>query len=77
MTPGKIQDPEGTKKVMIFFKTAVRVILNVQRQPFEVVCFGDIGSGRLRVQSIATTAGNHGPALQGRIVILINKPRMY
>ncbi len=57
MTPGRIQDPEGAKTVVVSFKTAAGAILAVQRQAYKIVCFRDIDSGRLRVDTSATIGG--------------------
>jgi len=77
MTPGRIQDPEGAKTVVVSFKTAAGAILVVQRQTFKIVSFMDTNSGRLRVDTAATTGGRHDMNKHGRRVILIYKAHMY
>jgi hypothetical protein len=51
MTPGRIQDPEGAKAVVVSFKIAAGAILAVRRQPYKIACFEDIDIGRLRVDT--------------------------
>ena len=78
MTPGRIQDPEGAKIVVVSFKTAVGAILAVQRQTYKmVISFKDINSGRRRVDTAATTGGKHDMNKQGRRAIFICKAHMY
>ena len=61
MTPGRIQDSEGAKGVVISFKSATGAILAVKGQPFKIGCFSDIVSGRLRVDPDATAGGRQDP----------------
>ena len=77
MTPGRIQDPEGAKTVVVSFKTAAGAILAVQRQTFKIVCFKDTDNGRLRVDTTTTIEGKQDSAKHGRRVILIYKSHMY
>jgi hypothetical protein len=77
MTSGRIQDPEGAKTFVISFKTAAGAILAVHRQTYKIVSFRDINSGRLRVDTAATTGGKQDMNKQGRRVILIYKAHMY
>jgi hypothetical protein len=77
MTPGRIKDPEGAKTVVVSFKTATGAILAVHRQTYKIVSFRDINSGRLRVDTAATTGGKQDMQKQGRRVILIYKAHMY
>ncbi len=69
MTPGRIQDPEGAKIMVIFFKTTPGAISAVQRQTFKIVCFRDAINDRLKVDMDSTTGGKQNPALQGSRVI--------
>ena len=57
MTPGRVQDQEGAKTVVVSFKTAAGAILAVERQTYKIVSFRDINTGRLRVDTAATTGG--------------------
>ncbi len=77
MTPGRIQDPEGAKIVLVPLKTATGAILAVQRQTYKIVSFRDNGSGRLKVDTTATIGGKQNMHKQGRRVILIQKAHMY
>jgi hypothetical protein len=77
MTPGKIQDPERVKTIVVSFKTAAGAITSIQRQTVRFVCLTDRVSGRLRIDMAATTGGKQNPALQGRRVLLIYKTHMH
>jgi len=77
MTPGRVQDPEGAKIVVVSFKTAAGAIIAVQRQTLKIVCFRDVDNGRLRVDTATTTGGKQDMSKQGRRVILIYKSHMY
>ena len=77
MTPGRIQDPEGVKTVVISFKTTAGGVATIHKQTYKIVCFGDATGGRLRVDPTATTGGKQDPSKQGRKIILIYKSYMY
>ena len=77
MTPGRIQDPEGAKTVVVSFKTAAGSILVVHRKTYKIVCFRDVDTGRLRVHTSATIGGKQDMNKQGRKVILIYKAHMH
>ncbi len=77
MTPGRIQDPEGAKTVVVSFKTATGAIVDVQRSTFKIFCFKDVDTGRLRADTTATTGGKNDMRKHGRIVILIYRAHMY
>jgi hypothetical protein len=77
MTPGRIQDPEEAKVVIISFKTAAGALAAIHRQTFIIVCFKDTTRGRLRVNAKATTRGKEYPSKQGLRSILIYRSHMY
>ena len=77
MTPGRIQDPEGAKTVVIFFKTTAGSVAAIHNQPYTIVCFGDAVGGILRVDAAGTARGKQNPSKQGRRIILIYKSYMY
>jgi hypothetical protein len=77
MTPGRIQDREGAKILVISFKIAAGAVATVHMQTFKIVCFGDVVGGRLRVDTTTTTRGKQVPNKQGRKSILIYKSHMY
>ena len=69
MTLGRIQDPEGAKTVVVSFKTATGAILAVQRHTYKIVCFRDIDSGQLKVDTTTTIGGKQDMSKHGRMVI--------
>ena len=73
MTPGRIQNPEGGKTVVMSFKTAAGAVATVHKQTFKIVCFGDAVGGRLRLDTVATSREKHDPSKEGRVIILIYK----
>jgi hypothetical protein len=73
MTPGKIQDPEGAKAVIISFKTTSRTFAAIHKQTYKIVYFKDATRGRLRVDVAAPTGGKHDPSKQVLRSILIYK----
>ncbi len=77
MTPGRLQDPERAKTIVVSLKTAAGAILAIQRQTYKIVCFRDTNNGRLRVDTTTTVGGNQDPTKQGRRVIMIYKAHMY
>jgi hypothetical protein len=77
MNPGRIQDPEGAKTVIISFKRAVEGVAAIHRQTCEIVRFKNTSRGRLRVDEATTKRGKWGPAKHDRRSILIYKPHMY
>ena len=76
MTPGRIQDPEGAKNVIISFKTTAGAEAAIHRQTFKIGCFKDTPRGRLRVDTQATSGGKHDPTKQGLRGILIYRSHM-
>jgi len=77
MTPGRIQDPEGAKNVIISFKTSAEVVASIHRQTFRLVCFKDTSGGRLRVDTHATSGGKQDLSKQGLRSILLYMSHMY
>ena len=77
MKPDRIQNPEGAKTVVVYFKTAAGAILVVHRQTYKIVSFKDNDNGRLRVDTSATIGGKQDMNKQSRMVILIYKAHMY
>ncbi len=63
MIPGRIQDPEGAKAIVITFKTTTGAIAAIQRHTLRFVYFVDKESGRLMTDTTATTGGKQNPAL--------------
>jgi hypothetical protein len=55
MPLGRIYDSEGANTHVISFKLATGAIQAVQRHTYEIVCFGDMVSGRLKIDTEATT----------------------
>ena len=41
MTPGRIQDPEGAKTVVMSFKSAAGTVATIHKQTYKIVCFAD------------------------------------
>ena len=62
---------------MVAFKTSTGAILEVQRQTYKIVCFRDIDSGRLRVDTTTITGRKQDMSKQGRRVTLIYKAHIY
>ena len=58
---------------MVSFMTAAGAILAVQRQTYKIVCFKDVDSGPLILDTSATIGGKQGMNRQGRKVIMIYK----
>jgi hypothetical protein len=77
MTPGRIQDPEGAKTIVVSFKSAVGAITTIQRQTLRFVCYSNTNIGRLKIDMASTTGGKHNPSLLGRRVMLIYKSHMH
>jgi hypothetical protein len=57
MPPGRIQDPEGAKTIVVSFKIAAAAITTIQRQTRRFVCFSDKDNGRLKIDMAATFGG--------------------
>jgi hypothetical protein len=45
MAPCRIQDPEGSNKVVISFNTVAGAIIDVQRDTYKIVSGGRLASG--------------------------------
>jgi hypothetical protein len=55
MTPGRIQDPEGYKTIVVSFKTAAGAITTIQRHTLRFVCYSDTNNERLKIDMATTT----------------------
>ncbi len=62
---------------MASFRTAAGALLAVQRQTYKIVCFKDIDTGRLIVDTTSKIGGKQDINKQGRRVILIYKAHMH
>ena len=76
MTPCRIQDPEGTKRIVVSFKIAAGAITAIQRQTLKFVCF-DKDRERLRIDMVVAARGKQNPYLQERRVMMIYKTHMH
>ena len=77
MSTGRIQDPEGAKIVILSFKTTSRSALAISRQNIKLICFADVLTGRLRVDTCATTGEKQDINAHGRRMVLIYKTNMH
>ena len=77
ITPGRIQDHEGAKTIVVPFETASGAITTIQRQTLRFVCFNDIDSDMLMIDIAATAGGKKNTSLQERRVMLIYKTHMH
>jgi len=77
MSTGRIQDPEGAKKVIVSFKTAAGAALAISRQNMKLIYFADVLTRRLRVDTYATAGGKQDNNAQGRRMVLIYKTNMH
>ncbi len=68
MTPGRVQDPEAAKHIVISYKTAERA-----SHMYTFVCHVDTASGRLQVDQPTIAGGKQNMNLQGRRFFLIYK----
>ncbi len=73
MTPGRVQDPEGAKHIVISYMTIARSLTTVARHLYKVVCYVDPASCCLHVDQATVTGGKQYSVLQGRRVLLIYK----
>jgi len=77
MSTGRIHDPEGTKPVILSFKTVAGAALAISRHNIQLICFADVTTGRLRIDAGATAGGKQDGNAQGRKMILIYKTNMH
>ena len=77
MSTGRIQDPEGAKRVILSFKTATRATLAISRHNIKLVCFADLTTGRLRVDAYTTSGGKQDNIAHGRRMVLIYRTNMH
>jgi hypothetical protein len=61
MTPGRIQDLEGAKTIVVSYKTTTRSAATISIQLFKIVCFAYLKSRKLIVDTDATMGGKQDP----------------
>ena len=62
MSPRRVQDPEGTKTIVISFNTAARAVAAVVKRRFFITCYTEADTGHLRLDPTLTagqSAGSH------------------
>ena len=62
MSPGRVQDPEGAKTVVISFNTAAGAVATVVKRRFLITCYTETDTGRIRMDPSLTagqTSGSH------------------
>ena len=64
MALGGIHDPEGAKTKVVSFKMAAGGISTIERQTLKFVCFGEIDSGRPRIDTAPTAGGKQIPSFR-------------
>jgi len=77
MSSRRVQDPEGTKTIILSYKTAVGAVTAIQRQTLKLVCFTYTSTCRLGVDIPAIMGGKKDGSKQGRRMILIYKSNMH
>ena len=77
MSTGRVHDPEGTKTIILSYKTAAGAVAAIQRQNIKIVCFTHTNTCRLRVDTPTTLGKKQDPSKQGRRMILIYKTNMH
>jgi hypothetical protein len=56
MSPRRVQDPEGAKTLVVSYKTAAGATSAIVKRRFQITCYTEPDTGRLRVDP-ALTAG--------------------
>jgi hypothetical protein len=73
MPPGRIQEPEGKKIMVISFKVLAGAILAVPRHTLKIVCSRDAINNRLGFDTDARVGGKQTPTVEGSRVLLMYK----
>jgi hypothetical protein len=55
MSPGRIQDPEGAKHLVISYQTAAGAIATISRHRFPMMTYKEALTCRLKVEEKVTT----------------------
>jgi hypothetical protein len=55
MSPGRVQDPEGAKTIVINFNTAAKAVASEVKRRFLITCYTEADTGRLRLDPTLTT----------------------
>ncbi len=56
MSPGRIEDPEGAKTVVVIFNTAAGAAASIIERRFLITCYTEADRGRLRLDAALTTS---------------------
>jgi len=70
MPPGRVQDPEGAKMIIVNFNTAAGVVAAIIKRRFLITCYTEADTNRLRLDA-ALTSGDTTGAMKGAKKILI------
>jgi hypothetical protein len=71
MSTGRIQDPEGAKRIILFYKTTAGAATVISRQNMKIAFFSDTHTGKLKVEKNATPGGKQEKSMQSRRMVLI------
>ena len=55
MSPGRVQDPEGAKTIVLSYNTAAGAVATVIKHKFLLTCYTDEHTGRLRLDAALTS----------------------
>ena len=79
MSPGRVQDPEGAKTVVISYATAAGAIAAVIKRMFLITCYTEPDRGRLRVDpalAAGITCGAHDGAKKNSYLRRMRTPKV-
>jgi hypothetical protein len=76
MSPGKVQDPEGAKMIIVSFNTAAGAVASIIKRRFLITCYTEADTCRLRLDA-ALTAGDKAGVMKGAKNILIYDSNMH
>ena len=76
MSPGRVQDPEGAKKITLSYNTPAGAIAAITKRRFLITCYTEHDTSRLRLDP-ALTSGTTAGARSGAKKILIYDSYMH
>jgi hypothetical protein len=61
MFPGRVQDPEGAKTIVLNYKLAAGAIVAMVKHMFLLTCYNEKHTGRMRLDAALTSGRTAGP----------------
>ena len=70
MSPGRVQDSEGAKIIVLSYKTSTEAAATIIKQRFVITCFTEAETRRLRLDPVLTSSRTTGAQLNVKKILI-------